>query len=92
MLSMFFNRRIFIHAVRGIGYAFKAAYLTKCYRSATAAGEGGLFGAWLALTNAGFGIAIVAQCLILAAWCVSVALYLSPELRAAPFLQLYLAC
>ena len=55
----------FALAVRGLGYAFQANYITRC---ASPEGQGGYWGAWLAITNAGFGVAIIAQCLILAAW------------------------
>lgn len=58
-----------VRAVRGLGYACKAAYLTKCHHVPPAAGEAALFGASMALVNAGFGIAIVTQGVILAAWC-----------------------
>lgn len=63
------DRTCCVCAVRGLGYACKAAYLTKCHHSSPAAGEAALFGASLALMNAGFGIAVVTQCVILSAWC-----------------------
>ena len=61
----FADTSTFALAVRGLGYAFQASYIPRC---ASPEGQGGFWGAWLAITNAGFGVAIIAQCLILAAW------------------------
>ncbi|KAK9845738.1 hypothetical protein WJX81_001040 [Elliptochloris bilobata] len=66
--------------LRGLGYAFQAVYITKC---ASPEGQGGYWGAWLAITNAGFGVAIVAQCLILAAWLSSAGCKLAPSNKKA---------
>lgn len=62
------SRTSCVRAVRGLGYACKTAYLTKCHHAPPAAGEAALFGASMALMNAGFGIAVVTQAVILAAW------------------------